>query len=88
MAVMPSWAAAKPPNENSITRRTPKRSMRLAMNGPHRPYNTRLIETAIETVTRVQPNSCSMGRIRTAGVARMPAVTSSARNVTPVMIQA
>ena len=39
-----------------------------------------------EMVVRVQPNSCSRGRIITDGVARIPAAASSTRKVMPTTI--
>jgi hypothetical protein len=47
-----------------------------------------LIETASDTVARVQPNSSSSGRINTPGTERMPAVNSMIKNVTATTIQA
>jgi len=44
--------------------------------------------TAKEIVARDQWNSCSSGTIRTLGVARTPAVTTTTRKVTATMIQA
>ena len=58
-----------------------------AANGPMRPKSAMLIATAPEITVRFQPNSASSGTIRMPGVARMPAVTSSTRNVTPATIQ-
>jgi hypothetical protein len=41
-----------------------------------------LMATAAEIVARLQPNSASSGTISTPGVARIPAVTTTTRNVT------
>jgi hypothetical protein len=47
-----------------------------------------LIAMAPEMAAVVQPNSCSSGTIRMLGVARIPAVTSKIRKVTPATTQA
>jgi hypothetical protein len=64
------------------TRRTPKRSISAAANGPVRPNRIRFTDTAAPIVPRLQPNSSSSGTISTPGVARKPAAASSVRNVT------
>jgi hypothetical protein len=70
------------------TRRTPKRFMNAAANGPESPNSSRLIETATEMTARLQPNSCSSGTMSTPGVERMPDAASRVKNVTPNTIQA
>ena len=87
IAVVRLMAVATISSAATMTRRIPKRSIRAAANGPHRPYRNRLIETANEIVTRFQPNSCSSGTISTPGVERMPADASNVRNVTAATIQ-
>jgi hypothetical protein len=72
----------------SITRRTPKRSIREAENGAVRPKSSSPIDTASETVARDQPNSCCNGTISTPGVARKPAVVISVTNVTSTISHA
>jgi hypothetical protein len=72
----------------SMTRRTPKRVINAPAKGPHRPYSSRLTDTANETVARSQPKSCSSGRTSSALVARIPADASRAKKVTPATIHA
>ena len=65
-------------NEASATstvRRSPKRSMTAAANGPISRKRNMLIPIAKEIVARDQPNSLSSGTISTPGVARRPAAT-------------
>ena len=71
-----------------IVRRTPKRSMIAAANGPTAPYSNKLTPIAKEIVARDQPNSASNGTIRTPGAARTPAVSSATTKITAAMIQA
>ena len=42
---------------------------------------------AAETVARVQPNSVSIGTMKTLGAERTPAAANNARKVTPATIQ-
>ena len=62
--------------------------MIAAANGPIAPYSNRLIPIAKEIVARDQWNSCSSGTIRMPGVARTPAVTTTATKVTAATTQA
>ena len=71
-----------------IVRRTPKRSMIAAANGPTAPYSSRLTPIAKEIVARDQPNSASNGTIKTPGAARTPAVSSATTKTSPAMTQA
>jgi len=62
--------------------------MAAAENGPINPYSAILSEITMEMVVRLQPNSCSSGRINTDGVARMPAAASSTRKMIATTIHA
>ncbi len=72
----------------STSRRTPQRSIAEAANGPMRPKSAMLMATASEMTARLQPNSSSSGTMSRPGVARMPAVMRSTKNVTAATIQA
>ncbi len=56
-----------------MVRRRPKRSTKLAENGPTRPNIMSCTAIGKETTARLQPNSSSHGTSITAEVARMPA---------------
>ena len=88
MSVLKPTATASVNREPSITRRRPKLAMIAPANGPHRPYSSRLMDSASETVARSQPNSRPSGSTSTTLVARMPAAVSNARKVAPATIQA
>jgi hypothetical protein len=66
----------------TITRRTPKRFMSAAANGPKSPNSKMRKAKADEICASLQPNSFSRGTIITPGVPIAPAVTSRTRNVT------
>ena len=70
-----------------ITRRTPKRFMNAAANGPNNPYNRIRSASAEEICASLQPNSCSSGTISTPGVLIAAAVTSMVRKVTATTTQ-
>ena len=70
-----------------ITRRTPKRFMNAAANGPNKPNSMMRSASAEEICASLQPNSCSSGTISTPGVPIAAAVTSSVRKVTPTTTQ-
>ena len=72
----------------TVTRRTPKRSIRPPAKGAKRPKKSRLIETASEIVARDQPNSCSRGTIRVLGVERNPEAARMVSQVTAATIHA
>ena len=65
-----------------MTRRTPKRFMKAAANGPNNPNSKMRSASAEEICASSQPNSCSSGTISTPGVPIAAAVTSSVRKVT------
>ena len=88
MNVLEPTATASVESATSITRRRPKRAMMAPANGPHRPYSSRLIDSAREIVARSQPNSRSSGSTRIARVAPIPAELSRARKVTRATTQA
>ena len=81
-------ANAKSARAQSTVRRIPNRCMAAAANGPVSPNSARLRAKAREIDVRVQPKVRSKGTIMTLGVARVPAVTSMTRNVTPITTQA
>ncbi len=70
-----------------ITRRTPKRFMNAAANGPNKPNSKMRSASAEEICALSQPNSCSSGTISTPGVPMAPAVTSMVRKVTATTTQ-
>ena len=65
------------------TRRTPKRSIKAAAKGAVSPYIKIFTLSATDRSARDQPNSSSIGTIKTDGVDRIPAAPISARNPTP-----
>ena len=69
-------------------RRTPKRFISVATNGPVAPYSNMLMPTASEITDRDQPNSFSSGTTSTPGLARIPAATSIVVNATAATTQA
>ena len=71
----------------TMTRRSPKRFINAAANGPNRPKSRRRIANAVEICAFAQPNSCSNGTISTPGAPIAPAVTSMVRKVTPTTTQ-
>ncbi len=70
-----------------ITRRTPKRFMKAAANGPNKPNSMMRSASAEEICASLQPNSCSSGTISTPGVPIAAAVTNSVKNVTATITQ-
>ena len=68
---------------NMMTRRTPKRFMKAAANGPNNPNSMMRIASAEEICALSQPNSFSSGTISTPGMPMAAAVTSRVRKVTP-----
>ena len=68
-------------------RRTPKRFMKAAANGPMRPNRANRIASAEEISDGFQPNSFSSGTINTPGAPTAPAVTSMVRNVATTTAQ-
>ena len=70
-----------------ITRRSPKRFMNAAANGPNTPNSKRRSASAVEICALSQPNSRSSGTMSTPGAPMAPAVTSMVRKVTATTIQ-
>ena len=70
-----------------ITRRSPKRFMNAAANGPNNPNSKSRSASAEEICALSQPNSCSSGTISTPGAPMAPAVTSMVRKVTVTTTQ-
>ncbi|GIL40977.1 hypothetical protein TMPK1_32140 [Rhodospirillales bacterium TMPK1] len=69
------------------TRRTPKRFMNDAANGPSRPNNNMRTASAAEMSAALQPNSRCSGTINTPGAPTAPAVTSKVRKVATTTAQ-
>ena len=86
--VVSTAAAAIMASATVTTRRRPTRSTSAAENGPDSPKTTRLIDTAMLIVARLQPNSSCNGTIKTPGTARNAADASSAANPAPATTQA
>ena len=82
MRVVSATEMASNATAPATRRRSPQRCMADAANGPIRPNSAMLIATAAEMTVRLQPNSCSSGTIRSAGVARTPAVMRRTVKVT------
>ncbi len=72
----------------TVTSRTPKRSISAAANGAVSPYRVRLTETALETVACDQPNSLFSASIIRPGVERKPAAPTRTTSATPATTQA
>ena len=70
-----------------MTRRSPKRFIKAAANGPNKPNSSRRMANAVEICALAQPNSCSNGTISTPGAPIAPAVTSMVRKVTATTTQ-
>ena len=83
MSVVAATAPVMMTSATSSTRRTPKRFITAAANGPIKPNSAMLTATANEIAVRFHPNSVSSGTISTPGVARTPAPTSRITKVTP-----
>ena len=82
-----SSPAAIKVSAQTMTRRTPKRFMKAAANGPNKPNSRMRSASADEIWASSQPNSCSSGTIITPGVPMAAAVTKSVRNVTATTTQ-
>ena len=88
ICVVRATDAVNKASAQSTRRRTPQRFINEAAKGPIRPNKAMLIAIAAEIAAVDQPNSCSSGTIKTPGVARTAAVTSSTQKVTAAMTQA
>ena len=71
----------------STIRRTPKRFMKAAANGPSTPNSASRIASAEEISAVCQPNSSWRGTMNTPGAPTAPAVTSMVRKVTAATTQ-
>ncbi|CAM8654470.1 hypothetical protein MCEMIE4_03078 [Sphingobium cupriresistens] len=74
-------------SEINIMRRTPKRFMKAAANGPMPPNSRNRIASAPLISAALQPNSFCNGTIRTPGAPTAPATTSMVRKVVPATAQ-
>lgn len=68
-------------SETSIIRRTPKRFMKAAANGPIPPKRRKRMASAPEMSAVLQPNSLCRGMMNTPGAPTAPATTSMVRKV-------